>query len=214
MCVIHFDDAFGTQFNFCFKKKTDGNPLQLVKGKTIVRFSIKSKANIPRRLNGLTRTATLTLELMAVWSPYFKSKRRLYKKICQCFDPISQSLFQRMAIIRILMENSSFVDCFPLRIRYTRRHILSLLIHRASGNSRDKAIGFPHSLYGSLPIRENGAKIWDVIMKETRQQRQARQNITTKTNITFNNIGVYLRNCVCVVHDQLSILPFYKLQIS
>ena len=48
------------------KKKTDGNPLQLVKGKMIVRFSIKSKANIPRRLNGLTRTATLTLELMAV----------------------------------------------------------------------------------------------------------------------------------------------------
>lgn len=146
------------------KKKTDGNPLQLVKGKMIVRFSIKSKANIPRRLNGLTRTATLTLELMAVWSPYFKSKRRLYKQICQCFDPISQSLFQRMAIIRILMENSSFVDCFPLRIRYTRRHILSLLIHRASGNCRDKAIGFPHSLYGSLPIRENGAKIWDVII--------------------------------------------------
>lgn len=114
---------------FLFKKKTDGNPLHLVKGKMIARFSIKSKANIPRRLNGRTRTATLTLELMAVWSPYFKSKRRLYKQIWQWFNAISQSLFQRIAIIRILMENSSFVDCFPLRIRYTRRHILSLLIH-------------------------------------------------------------------------------------
>lgn len=167
-------------------KKTDGNPLQLVKGKMIARFSIKSKANIPRRLNGLTRTATLTLELMAVWSPYFKSKRRLYKQICQCFDPISQPLFQRMAIIRILMENSSFVDCFPLRIRYMRRHILSSLIHKEHPGTvvtRQLVFRIPYMEVFQSAKMARKYETWSW----RRLDQQARQKITTKTNIIFNN---------------------------
>ena len=51
---------------------------------------------------------------------------------------------------------------FTLGFLLTRAAISFHNLFRTSGNRSDTAIGVPHSLYGSCPIREKGAKIRDL----------------------------------------------------